>query len=430
MRKIALLSFFLALTTFSLAQKEAYFDSVYKVCNGLKNENSTFFLERTHSLYSEAKKANNKLYIQKVGNLIGIYFTINQVFDSGYVYFSKGLSLAEKSNNKEAIANSKMNIGIVLRYQKNYLKSEFYFKEALALSKELKNTKIQISGLYNLSGLYLDWARYKDAIAINRESLKISIVTNDMQNQIKSLEALGGNFSELNQLDSAKYYLLLAYEKASAVDYNDEKSYLCNNLAGLFLKLKNYKRAETYLIEAKNHALNKKLNNSLIDIYGNYKDLYFKTKQFEKCILYFHRQDSIKTLIYDDDILNTTTEMEAKYQSEKKELLLNQTKTELNFQAEKNNQKTRIIWLGAIAFTLTLLFLIIAFLNYQKAKKANYIIQNQNQILELQKKEVETQKDIIEEKQNEILSSIRYAKRIQQSLMPTEKYIDRVINKK
>lgn len=31
----------------------------------------------------------------------------------------------------------------------------------------------------------------------------------------------------------------------------------------------------------------------------------------------------------------------------------------------------------------------------------------------------------VEEKQKEILDSIRYAKRIQQSLLPTEKYIDK-----
>ena len=39
------------------------------------------------------------------------------------------------------------------------------------------------------------------------------------------------------------------------------------------------------------------------------------------------------------------------------------------------------------------------------------------------------QKSIIEEKQKEILDSIHYAKRIQQSLLPTTKYIENNIQK-
>lgn len=39
------------------------------------------------------------------------------------------------------------------------------------------------------------------------------------------------------------------------------------------------------------------------------------------------------------------------------------------------------------------------------------------------------QKRIIEEKQKEVMDSIRYAKRIQTSLLPTEKYIDKTLNR-
>jgi hypothetical protein len=47
----------------------------------------------------------------------------------------------------------------------------------------------------------------------------------------------------------------------------------------------------------------------------------------------------------------------------------------------------------------------------------------------VQKKIVEEQKRLVDEKQKEVLDSIRYAKRIQQSLMPTETYISRNIRK-
>ena len=45
------------------------------------------------------------------------------------------------------------------------------------------------------------------------------------------------------------------------------------------------------------------------------------------------------------------------------------------------------------------------------------------------KKELNESKEKTDEKQKEILDSIRYAKRIQQALLPNEKYIERNLNK-
>jgi hypothetical protein len=42
---------------------------------------------------------------------------------------------------------------------------------------------------------------------------------------------------------------------------------------------------------------------------------------------------------------------------------------------------------------------------------------------------ISRQKEIVEEKQKEVLDSIRYAKRIQNSLLPTDRYIDKVLKR-
>ena len=45
----------------------------------------------------------------------------------------------------------------------------------------------------------------------------------------------------------------------------------------------------------------------------------------------------------------------------------------------------------------------------------------QKRIIEIQKQQVEKHKNVIEEKQKEVMDSIYYAKRIQRSFLPTEK---------
>ena len=54
----------------------------------------------------------------------------------------------------------------------------------------------------------------------------------------------------------------------------------------------------------------------------------------------------------------------------------------------------------------------------------------QKKIIEEQKTIAEQQKSIVEEKQKEVLDSIHYAKRIQQSLLPSENYIGKILKGK
>jgi serine phosphatase RsbU (regulator of sigma subunit) len=191
-------------------------------------------------------------------------------------------------------------------------------------------------------------------------------------------------------------------------------------LALTYLEMKNVKQANAYIEDAL--AMVEKTD-SYVDrlyIYSAYSQIKFESKEIEKGAEYLQKYYEIKDSLRNTEILKSTQELETKYETEKKELLLKHANSELNLQEEKNKQKTIIIWLGAAAFIGTLFFLIIAFVNYKKAKKANLIINNQNQVLELQKKEVENQKHIIEEKQSEIISSINYAQRIQRAVLTGE----------
>jgi len=57
------------------------------------------------------------------------------------------------------------------------------------------------------------------------------------------------------------------------------------------------------------------------------------------------------------------------------------------------------------------------------------VTQKQKVVIEQQKAVVEKAHVLLEEKNEEILSSIRYAKRIQDALLTSQKYIERNINR-
>jgi hypothetical protein len=68
----------------------------------------------------------------------------------------------------------------------------------------------------------------------------------------------------------------------------------------------------------------------------------------------------------------------------------------------------------------TLIFVGILVNRYKIKQRANKQLEEKNQL-------IEHQKDLVEQKQKEILDSIQYARRIQQSLLPNDKYIGRVL---
>ncbi len=108
------------------------------------------------------------------------------------------------------------------------------------------------------------------------------------------------------------------------------------------------------------------------------------------------------------------------YDFEKKEAVANaEHKKELENQnalAEEKSRKQKVI----IAFVVCGLLLVIVF--------AAFIFRSLR-LTRRQKTIIEEQKNMVEEKQKEILDSIHYAKRIQYSLLPTDKYIERNLNR-
>ncbi len=83
----------------------------------------------------------------------------------------------------------------------------------------------------------------------------------------------------------------------------------------------------------------------------------------------------------------------------------------------KQDETQRYFLYGGLG--LTIIFGLVMFNRFRVAQKQKDIINQQKTI-------VEHQKQFVDEKQKEIMDSIHYAKRIQQSLLPTEKYIERI----
>jgi len=95
--------------------------------------------------------------------------------------------------------------------------------------------------------------------------------------------------------------------------------------------------------------------------------------------------------------------VEAKYESEKKEMQIEAQAHEMETQAYKNRIQ---LWGFSVGLGLVLIVIFVVFRAYRQKKKA---------------------KDIIEQKNKDITDSIQYAKRIQQAISPPEKLVQQYL---
>ncbi len=195
-----------------------------------------------------------------------------------------------------------------------------------------------------------------------------------------------------------------------------------NGLGEIYLQLKNYPKAIKYSELSFKFAEESGSKRDMKWALLNLSDTYNAAGDAGKALSYYKQASVLKDSILNEESTKQINELQTLYETEKKESqikLLSKDKV-IN---EKEIQRQKIIrnaiLAGAILF---LLLLIVIFKRYREKKKANTILGEKN-------KTIEMQKQVVEEKQKEILDSIKYAKRIQMALLPSEKYIARILSR-
>jgi len=362
--------------------------------------------QKALKIFEKYSKSNNltvslscKKGMVRSYNDIGTIHAENQALPLSLEYFKKALSTEEQIGDKRVISGCYNNIGIIYYMQSDYPQAIEYYKKSLKTAEEI-NDKPGMSERYNNLGLvYADKGNNNLAINYYLKSFKIDEELGDK----KGMAIVLGNISLLNN-QIKKYREAIKYaerslEIAKNIGSLDEQKCAYNYLSTAYDSLKNYKKTSQYL------KLFKLLNDSIYNIESG--------KQIK--------------------------EMEAIYQTEKKQKeieLLNKDKELQN--AKISKQETQKIGLIA-GIILMLVLLVVIFVSYNQKKKANKLLvfqkhqieekneelNQQNEEIASQRDEIESQRDLlinqkehIEEIHKEVTDSINYAKRIQEAVLP------------
>lgn len=139
-------------------------------------------------------------------------------------------------------------------------------------------------------------------------------------------------------------------------------------------------------------------------------------KDYDKALIFFRKYVAMNDSVLMAGNLKEETQAEMQRVFERKRTLARLEQEKKDVEA-KEEQRLRTIIISSVSSIMFLGLLVLWFIikSYRRNHKVSL--------------DITEKKQTIEEKQREILDSIHYARRIQRSMLPTEKYLERILKK-
>lgn len=296
-------------------------------------------------------------------NIGNISFAQNRAKE-GLKWFLKSLHIKEQLGDKYKIATSCINIALMYSEIQNSDSARYYLQKSISIGRELKNDLILSASLINYAAELQRSENYNEAIKVVSEAIPLKEKIDDTEGFIIGNLILGGCLRKTEREKEA----LQIFQKISPMAQS-----------GHFL-------------------------NTLKDIYINISGAYEDIKQFDSALFYHVKYTEIKDSVLNENNQEQINLLNKKFQLEQKDKVISIR----NAEAKEQETKRKYLLLTVSLLILLVGVAVIALIKNQRSK--NVIMQ---------------QKQLVEQKQKEVIDSIRYAQRIQKSLMPTEKYIEK-----
>jgi serine phosphatase RsbU (regulator of sigma subunit)/Tfp pilus assembly protein PilF len=343
---------------------------------------------------------------------IGFASYLHGSFDVAVEGYINAIRIREEIRDTIALAWSENNLGLIYWRQKSRNDALKHFLNAndLFILKDFKEG-IATSG-NNIGLIYEEQGDPDAALTYYKTAYNVNCEINNKSGIALTLNNIGGIFNIKHNNDSAEAYFL------KALKINRE----INNLEGLELNYRNlgdinrikgdYKNALRYIDTSITVSKESKSPQGLIASYQSLSWIYEAQGDYKKALeahrLYAKLNDSLN---FGDQL----AAMEAKYGKEKSEKAIQLLIKEKEISDLDLRRKEWMIYSGIAGGVLLLIIIgIVVRVNLQRRKT--------NLALEQKNVEISKQKEMVEVKQKEIVSSIYYASRIQNALLTSENY--------
>jgi serine phosphatase RsbU (regulator of sigma subunit) len=358
-------------------------------------------------LFARKLKLDNYLWLGL--NSKALALTSREKNEEAFQLHTEALALAEKNKFTKKIAHSLNNIANMFKRQRDYKTALQYFEKSLDTYRSIHDSEGIITACSGLAAAYGNLEDYTKALEYYQKVITMAEQQHRIYSLGLALNNIGNCYYEMHLPKKAKeyYYKAIAVNEKGDIRNSMVDSY--SNYAYMLNEEGDYAGAETYYRKSLAIARTTGYTDNLIEVYGYLAEMYLAKKDFKNAYYY---ADTVK--YYKDSIakavnINALHEMTQKFDSEKKQIEIENLGKENELKEKENRQQQLILFVVGFALIISLVLGTLVFKQYKKNQKANKIITEQ--------------KESLQEKQKEIVDSITYAKRIQTALLASDELL-------
>lgn len=434
-----------------------------KITNGLRLINESQFKDKTQADYfytileTFALKTNKRQFLSSIYASWASYNKdVQKNYSNALFYTTKRMKESERLNDSVDILDANSFLGIHI-YAELGLVDEAIKAMKTCVNYTALNSLKNANAYYALGWLEFNLKKYDSALVHLKTSVDIGVKTTPRKDLTEHIGWLGNAYAGVKDYKNAIKYRKEALKLCKENEY-EYGVFDCHRYLGQFYyALQQYDTAIYHSNYTFNYTQNKPTTTKQANlVYSGYTliqaciksnklnlgETYIKAMlnptltpcQYgseERVLLtsllaqfYEAKGDNDKTIYYLKDLLKSKDSADLSKQSvivnehllknnfekEQQEQLIEQQKKDFETEAQAKRQKVIIMATIVVLILVSLLL----YLSYQSGK------QKKISLLQIgeQKREIEHQKEIVDEKNKEIIESINYAKRLQDAILP------------
>lgn len=360
------------------------------------------FCEEYRSNYRAALKYNllaanlftknkNKAGLAKCYTSMGVIYWYQGMYTQAQDYFNKNIKLSVELGDEEGLAASYGNLAIIFDELSRYDSSLHYYKKALAIYLKDDNESQLASCYDNMSLIYLQKKDFTNALDFHAKGYEIRLRMADTMGIMASMENLGSIYIKQNKPDKAIEISNDVLKIARRFNAKEDVKYALINLRDAYELKNDIKKA--YEIQTQLMLLKDSLRNQ--------------------------------------DNMNQIAELEARFKNKEQEAELGEIKLQQKLKEQENeNSNKRKNFLIIILVISGVSFLLISTLIFKRFKEKQKVaeeLEKKNSAIQSQKLIIDKAYAELAEFNKSITDSIRYAKRIQEAIFPTDEKMQKCL---
>ena len=304
--------------------------------------------------------------------------------------FTKSIELSKQTGDKKRMTTCYLEIGTTLLDRGDIDKAMNYFQVGLALAKETGNKAGVANALTSIASAYESKGSLDSSLIYSRQALKIRTELKIDRHIASSEKSIGETLIKIGRYAEAEKSLNHALSLFTKID--EKTGVVITNLP-LADALNRQGNPEGIELADQTLQIAKSIDNPhlLSFVYSKLSAIYAFSNDFRKAFDYQKKHDIIKDSLFNSEKERMLAEVEAKFQSEKKDrdiaLLKEKTIVERN----------RIIMLIIIlVIFLIVIFLLIVMFRYKStAFERQQALREQESIIHTQDKQIADQENLI-----------------------------------